>query len=152
MNHKRVYRLYREENLELRTKTPRHRVSFRRRLDRPEATRINDCHAMDSKNWCGPSNQIKTQQVVPFSGQVIDTCRKFNVDAIKMEELLDATLKLGLNIVIDSFHVVHDGDIAVQFFTDEKIGTEKGIWITDDLFRLTEKIHDRNIPTEVATH
>jgi len=47
VNHKRVYRLYREENLGLRTKTPRRRVSCRRRMDRPEATRINDCWAMD---------------------------------------------------------------------------------------------------------
>lgn len=47
VNHKRIYRLYREENLSLRTKTPRRRVSCRRLMDRPEATRINDCWAMD---------------------------------------------------------------------------------------------------------
>jgi putative transposase len=47
VNAKRVYRIYREENLSLRTKTPRRRVSCRTRIDRPEATRINDCWAMD---------------------------------------------------------------------------------------------------------
>lgn len=47
INAKRVYRIYREENLSLRTKTPRRRVSCRTRMDRPEATRINDCWAMD---------------------------------------------------------------------------------------------------------
>lgn len=47
INAKRVYRLYREENLGLRTRTPKRRVSCRTRQDRPEAQRINDCWAMD---------------------------------------------------------------------------------------------------------
>jgi putative transposase len=47
VNAKRVYRLYCEENLSLRTKTPRRRVSCRKRVDRPETTRINDCWTMD---------------------------------------------------------------------------------------------------------
>ena len=47
VNAKRVYRLYCEEKLSLRTKTPRRRVRCRKRVDRPEATRINDCWAMD---------------------------------------------------------------------------------------------------------
>ena len=47
VNAKRVYRIYCEENQSLRTKPPKRRVSCRKRLDRPEATRINDCWAMD---------------------------------------------------------------------------------------------------------
>ena len=47
INEKRVYRLYCEENLSLRTKTPKRRVSCRNRADRSEAIRINDCWAMD---------------------------------------------------------------------------------------------------------
>ncbi|MCG6158343.1 IS3 family transposase [Rubinisphaera margarita] len=47
VNAKRIYRLYREEQLGLRTKKPRRRVSCRTRVDRPAATRINDCWAMD---------------------------------------------------------------------------------------------------------
>ena len=47
VNAKRIYRLYCEERLSLRTKKPRRRVSCRTRMDRPEATRINDCWAMD---------------------------------------------------------------------------------------------------------
>ena len=47
VNAKRVYRLYREEQLQMRTKTPRRRVSCRTRRERPEAERINDCWAMD---------------------------------------------------------------------------------------------------------
>jgi len=47
INHKRVYRLYCEEGLQMRTKTPRRRKSCRVRLMRPDAERINDCWSMD---------------------------------------------------------------------------------------------------------
>lgn len=47
VNAKRVYRLYCEEKLQMRTRTPRRRVSCRKRVERPAAERINDCWAMD---------------------------------------------------------------------------------------------------------
>ncbi len=47
VNAKRIYRLNAEEGFSLRTKKPRQRVRCRAREDRPEATRINDCWAMD---------------------------------------------------------------------------------------------------------
>ncbi len=47
INAKRVYRLYCEENLGLRTRTPKRRVSCRTRVHRPEPEQINDCWAMD---------------------------------------------------------------------------------------------------------
>lgn len=47
VNAKRVYRLYREENLSLRANTRKRRVSCRKRVARPEASCINDCWAMD---------------------------------------------------------------------------------------------------------
>ncbi|MDB4540607.1 IS3 family transposase, partial [bacterium] len=47
VNAKRIYRLHTQERLSLRTKKPRRRVSCRAPEDRPEATRINDCWAMD---------------------------------------------------------------------------------------------------------
>ena len=46
LNAKRVYRLYSEEQLSLRLRRPRRRVTCRNRVDRPEATCINDCWAM----------------------------------------------------------------------------------------------------------
>jgi len=47
VNTKRADRRYREEYLSLRTKTPTRRVICRARIHRPDATRINDCWAMD---------------------------------------------------------------------------------------------------------
>jgi putative transposase len=47
LNHKRIYRLYREEGLAIRPKTPRRRRSCRYREARPEAGAPNDVWAMD---------------------------------------------------------------------------------------------------------
>ena len=47
VNHKRVYRLYRKDQLCLRKKPPRRRVACRKRELRPTATRKNECWSMD---------------------------------------------------------------------------------------------------------
>lgn len=47
VNHKRVYRLYREETLQMRIKIPRRRVSAKLREDRTEATAPNECWSLD---------------------------------------------------------------------------------------------------------
>jgi hypothetical protein len=92
---------------------------------------------------------LADKQVTSRSSRFLKTCRKFNAGETSKEQLLDATVKLGFNNVIDAFHVVHNGDIAVKFFTDERNGSEKGIRLTEDLFRLTEQFQYRNLPAEV---
>jgi len=47
INHKRVYRLYREEGLGLRKKPPRRRVAAMKREMHPTATAQNECWSMD---------------------------------------------------------------------------------------------------------
>lgn len=47
INHKRTRRLYREEGLQLRRKTPKRKVSAKRREDRVAAVAANDCWSMD---------------------------------------------------------------------------------------------------------
>ncbi len=47
MNHKRVLRIYREEDLNLSRKRPRRRVAAAHRMDRPELSRIDQCWSMD---------------------------------------------------------------------------------------------------------
>ena len=46
-NHKRVYRIYKEEGLNLRTKRPRRRKSAAHRMERPEVSTINQVWSMD---------------------------------------------------------------------------------------------------------
>ncbi len=47
VNHKRVYRLYREEGLNLRTKRPKRRVSAAHRVAREQVQQINESWSMD---------------------------------------------------------------------------------------------------------
>lgn len=47
VNHKRVYRLYKEECLSLRFKRPKRRISAAHRLARPELACVNQCWSMD---------------------------------------------------------------------------------------------------------
>ena len=47
MNHKRVHRLYREMNLQLRAKKPKRKVSVSKRHFRPVVIQPNDCWSMD---------------------------------------------------------------------------------------------------------
>ena len=47
VNHKRVYRIYCEEGLNLRHKRPRRRVAAAHRARRPEVSRIDECWSMD---------------------------------------------------------------------------------------------------------
>jgi len=46
-NHKRVYRIYKEEGLNLRTKRPRRRKAAAHRMERPNVSNINQCWSMD---------------------------------------------------------------------------------------------------------
>ena len=47
INHKRVYRLYREEGLNLRGKSKRKKISAPRIVDKNAPARLNECWAMD---------------------------------------------------------------------------------------------------------
>ncbi|MBN9585316.1 MAG: transposase [Afipia sp.] len=47
LNHKRIYRLYREEGLSIRTKAPKRKRAWRYRPARPEIAGVNHCWAMD---------------------------------------------------------------------------------------------------------
>lgn len=47
VNHKRVYRIYRQESLSMRAKPPKRRTKCLRRVERPQATRPNASWSMD---------------------------------------------------------------------------------------------------------
>ena len=47
MNHQRVYRLYCQEGLMLRTKKPRRQVSGQRRMEQPVAAGVDESWFMD---------------------------------------------------------------------------------------------------------
>jgi 5-methylcytosine-specific restriction endonuclease McrA len=55
---------------------------------------------------------------------------------------------LGFNNVIDALHVVNRADIPIRFFTDER-KSGGGIRLTDELYRLRERVQFGNLPYEV---
>ncbi len=46
-NHKRVYRIYKEEGLNLRSKRPRRSKAAAHRLERPDINSLHECWSMD---------------------------------------------------------------------------------------------------------
>jgi hypothetical protein len=94
---------------------------------------------------------IANKQATATSSRFLDACRSFNQGALKKEELIDVTTKLGFANVIDAFHVVHDSEIPVRFFADERKGNVRGIRLTDDLFRLAQTSQYQNLPIEVES-
>ena len=93
--------------------------------------------------------KINDNQGTSQSSRFLNKARDYNKGDCSKSDLLSTTVSLGFNNVIDAFHIVHDGEIGVRFFTDERKGSEKGIRLTQDLFRLTEQFQYRNLPTEV---
>jgi hypothetical protein len=55
--------------------------------------------------------------------------------------------KLGFNNVIDAFHIVNRGEIPIRFFVDDR-KSGGGIRLTDELFRLRERLQFGNLPQE----
>ena len=66
------------------------------------------------------------------------SCEEFNKGLISQDALVDRTVKLGFNNVIDAFHVVNSGEIPVRFFYDER-SNGSGINLSDDLLNLFEQ-------------
>src|SRR5215831_6414402 len=88
------------------------------------------------------------KQATSSSSRFLDSCRKFASGEIGKDELIGQTAKLGFNNVIDAFHVVNRGEIPIRFFADER-KDGSGIRLTDELFRLRERLQFGNLPQEV---
>lgn len=90
-----------------------------------------------SRHLCHHLQQCDVQ-TTSKSSRFLNVCREYNNNKISQEELLDSTVRLGFNNVIDAFHNVNRGELPERFFSDEREGTNKGIALTDNLFRLLE--------------
>jgi 5-methylcytosine-specific restriction endonuclease McrA len=88
------------------------------------------------------------KQATSSSSRFLDACRKFADGKLSRDQLIGQTAKLGFNNVIDAFHIVNRDEIPIRFFTDER-KSGGGIRITDQLFRLRERLQFGNLPQEV---
>lgn len=79
--------------------------------------------------------------------QFLDACRKANLGEISQDRLVDETVRLGFNNVIDAFHVVGREPIPERFFVDERQGSA-GIRATDAFSRLMDGEQAANLDGE----
>lgn len=89
------------------------------------------------------------KQSTSQSSRYLDVCRQFNQGAIAHEKLIEITVKLGFNNVIDAFHNLSVGESELKFFIDNRKSAIKGLTITDELFSLLESEQINNLIDEV---
>lgn len=78
----------------------------------------------------------------------LDACRQHNEGSLPKDSLIEKTVELGFNNVIDAFHVVGYAEVERRFFIDER-KAKKGIEITDRLLELKNNLQFLNLPYEV---
>lgn len=93
---------------------------------------------------------ICDKQITSASSKFLDGCRDFNANQITHDVLVDLTVQLGFNNVIDAFHNVHNQELPKRFFIDER-KTKGGIVLTDDFYQLGEKFQYDNLAQETES-
>lgn len=87
------------------------------------------------------------KQITSRSSRYIDACNAFNQGEISQDSLINTTVRLGFNNVIDAFHNVNNAEIATRFFVDER-KTANSIRLTDGFYHLAETQHFSNLIAE----
>jgi len=91
--------------------------------------------------------RICDKQITSNSSKFLDGCRDFNSNKISHESLINLTVQIGFNNVIDAFHNVHNAEVPNRFFIDER-DTKGGIILTDSFFRLGENFQYDSLAAE----
>jgi 5-methylcytosine-specific restriction endonuclease McrA len=91
--------------------------------------------------------KMAKKQATSFSSRFLDAVRRFNSGELDQSNLLQKTVALGFNNVIDAFHIVSREPIPVRFFIDDR-KERSGIIITDELFKLKETVQFSNLSPE----
>jgi hypothetical protein len=88
------------------------------------------------------------RQATSASSRFLEACRKSADGKLSKADLIGQTARLGFDDVLDRFHVVNREEIPIRFYTDER-KNGSGIRLTDELFRLRERVQFGNLPREV---
>lgn len=93
--------------------------------------------------------RIAQKQATSASSRFLEACVKFNEGETTREQLIDSTVRLGFNNVIDAFHNVNQGEIPTRFFLDERQAGR--IRLTENFFALQALTQVKDLPTEVES-
>ena len=92
--------------------------------------------------------QLEDKQGTQSRSRFLDACRQSNKGHMGAEQLIDATVKLGFQNVIDAFHRVASNDVPNRFFLDERSGKQSGIRILPELISSSRSPHALAIAEE----
>jgi hypothetical protein len=88
------------------------------------------------------------KQGVSATSRFLDACRAFNAGTSSLDQLHEATVRLGFVNVIDAFHIVNGSDVPNRFFKDDR-KARKGITLTDELMALGVSEAKDILPREI---
>ncbi len=93
--------------------------------------------------------QHSAKQTISQSSSFLEEIKRYNQGEISKDKLIETTVRLGFNNVLDAFHVVNRDIIPTKFFEVAKQGNKKGIILTDNLFTIANLENATNLPLEV---
>jgi hypothetical protein len=113
-----------------------------------DQVRLEDLAVPYARHLCEHLRQID-KQATSRSSQFLDACRAFNRGDLPEDKLLQTTVRLGFNNVLDAFHIIGIGPVPVRFFLDEReAGGSSAIRLTDDLRQLAASVQGGALPAE----
>ncbi|MEQ8235164.1 MAG: HNH endonuclease [Syntrophomonadaceae bacterium] len=89
------------------------------------------------------------KQITSQASDFLDTCTRFNQGEVTKDKLIGTTVSKGFNNVLDAFHVVNREIIPIKFFEVSKQGNQKGLVLTDEVFKLQEIECAENLAFEI---
>jgi len=101
-----------------------------------DLVRLDELAPHFSRHICEHLKKCDTQGIRNQS-KFLDHCRTFNAGELSKDFLVEQTLKLGFQNVIDAFHNVHGREIPNRFFLDER-KFSKGIRLTEKYYTMAE--------------
>ena len=108
---------------------------------------LEDLASVFSRNICEHLKENPKQGTFK-SSKFLKACSDFNEGEISHNALIETTVRLGFNNVIDAFHVVNSSEVPSRFFYDER-SNGMGINISDDLLQLTSTVQFDNLSHEI---
>ena len=110
-----------------------------------QLVRLEELARPFSRHLCAHLREADKQGTSRQS-RFLEACRRANAGEITTEELVEQTVRLGFNNVIDAFHVVGQDEIPHRFFLDER--KNGGIRVTEHFSKLLEGPQVGNLPAE----
>ncbi|WP_214770746.1 HNH endonuclease domain-containing protein [Exiguobacterium sp. s133] len=93
--------------------------------------------------------KLNDKQTTAKSSTFLKACQDYNDGSITEDQLISITTKYGFVNVLDAFHNVNQNALPVSFFDSSHPGSTKGIYLTDDLYRLLDSTQSFSIEQEI---